>query len=109
MLKTIKNASVTVASKGLGAIHFLGQTMADVAMETEAAMKLRADGIDKQQSKESRVLKTIEHQQYFIDKYERTISSFQFVRDRLLRRDLFNEEIITMSVHEISAEELLTK
>ena len=107
-ISSVKNASVTVASKGLGAIHFLGQTTADIAMETEASLKLKADGVVKIDTKKHRVLRTIEQQQFFIDRYTRTIENLQFMRDTLSRRGIFREEIITMSTHDLSQQDLPT-
>lgn len=103
-----KNTSVNVASRGLGAIHFIGQTIADVAMETEAAIKLKADGVSKQDTKQERVLQTLAYQQSIIDTYDQSITGFQLMRDRLLKRGLFNEEVITINVQEITSEDLQT-
>ena len=94
--QTAKDSTVTVASKILGATHFVGYTVAEIAKEGEASLKLSAYGVDKNDTRKHRVMRTLEHQQFFIDKYQGTLRRVQ-----MLRGKNFEEQVITISVHEI--------
>ncbi len=98
----IKFASVTVATKTLGVTHFLGQTVADISMETEASMKLRAYGLVKMDTKRYRVQRTIEHQQAIMDKYFNTVNAIRSLRLRAPQI----EESETIDLHTLETSHL---
>ena len=97
-----------MASKGLGAIHFIGQTVADVAVETESAIKLKAYRVEKKDTRAQRVYTTLAYQQKVIDTYSHSLASFQLMRDKMLKRGVFSNDndAIVISVQEALSEEL---
>mgnify|MGYP007076173056 CR=1 FL=1 len=91
--KTAKNVSITVASKVLGATDFIGQSVSDISQELEAKMKLKAYGVDKEDTKRSRVIRTKEHQQKFIDLFNKAVN--------LTAKNQDEDEVIIMQIQHI--------
>ena len=79
----IKNGAVNTATAVLGATHFVGYTVAEVALATECAIKLKADGIDPSETKEQRIMATLAKQQVAIDAAVKTVETYQNLRNRL--------------------------
>lgn len=79
----IKNGAVNASSAVLGATHFVGYTVAEIALATECAIKLKADGIDPSETKEQRIMATLAKQQVAIDAAVKTVETYQQLRNRL--------------------------
>lgn len=77
-----KNTVVTAATGTCGLIHLVSQTTADIALETEAAIKRKADGVEPIDTKKIRVMQTLAYQQVVIDKYQRSLSKLQSLRSK---------------------------
>lgn len=104
LLKTtrvfVKTQSVNAASAVLGTVHFVNQSIADIAVELESEIKLKADGVPKKDTRQCRVLTTIVKQQDIMDIPENTMLMVQSIRGKF-RRDLFKDESVTMNIQDV--------
>lgn len=75
-VKRVENLAIDSACAVAGGVHFVASSVADVAMEAEARMRLKQSGLDKEQTKKERVFKTLEKQVIIEEK-------FNVVKERL--------------------------
>lgn len=81
--RKVSNALVTGACAGLGALHFVAQTTADVVSEAEAQLLQRRDGSDIEDIKKERMVKTVDRQQHILDKATQIRQTIIAARNRL--------------------------
>lgn len=62
------NTGIKVAQGTLGAIHFLAQSVADLALEGEAKLINKVQGTDKEEVRLQRMETTIRRQQAVLDR-----------------------------------------
>ena len=70
IIRKASNAVVTGTCAGLGVLHFVAQTTADVVSEAEAQLLQRRDGSQIEDIKKERMYKTIERQRHILNKVE---------------------------------------
>lgn len=99
MNKHIKRAVLLCTTKPLAAVHFVSQSVADIAMETESAILKRMDGTPREDNINHRVKSTIEHQQFYIDKYQSAANAIRNLR----KKYPVEEQVVEYSVHEVEA------
>ena len=100
MKKQIKSAVLFCTTKPLAAVHFVTQSIADIAMETESVIRVRIDGTDRESNITHRVMTTLEKQQFFIDKYQ---SSAQAIRNLRKNKSVSEEVTVEYTVHEVES------
>jgi hypothetical protein len=108
------NALVTGLCYGLGVIHFVTQTTADVASEAESKLIRNRDGVEPEHTRKERMYRTISRQQHILDKVQAFKDAVSFAKDKVAKSnttfklELSDEQSIA-NIHLVNAGTILSE